>query len=153
MEHIDKMGRRHFILAGCVGDGPFTPFFSVRRGRADQEEPLYMRDFDDPSWRTFPTLPEATQDATARAVEWIEARADADAAAGTSGDALRSGAVGGVPPALSMQLADKLAELKGGGRIASIRAGLTGHPFRLPTSAMQREPSSQPATSMAADAA
>lgn len=86
MEYVDKLGRRHFILAGCVGNGPFTPFFSVRRGRADQEEPIFMRDVDDPSWRTFATMPEAHQDATARAIEWIEAEADADAAAGTNRD-------------------------------------------------------------------
>jgi hypothetical protein len=86
LEYVDKMGRRHYVLAGAVGDGPFTPFFSVRRGRADQEEQLYVRDADDPSWRTFPTLAAAHQDAAARAVEWIEGQADVDAAGGASVD-------------------------------------------------------------------
>jgi hypothetical protein len=78
MEYTDKLGRRHFVLCGCVGDGPFTPFFTVRRGRPDQEDPVYLRDVDDPSWGKFQTMPEAIKDATEKAIEWI----DADAASG-----------------------------------------------------------------------
>jgi hypothetical protein len=85
MEYVDKLGRRHYIMAGNVGTapGPYTPFFTVRRGRADQEEPIYRRDADDPSWPGFASIDEANQEATAKAVEWIVA--DANAAGANSG--------------------------------------------------------------------